>query len=306
MKMAIAYNKDDYKLSDKSYSKNYRDMFDCLIERFDEVEHITDSCSAKADVLIYFDPHSSHHITVDSDALKYEYFNDPHQKDVFGKYTEGPFVHKLGAEQRSKRALDRGVDFAICPSKAGYDKYLKPYLGDRLFWFPVVPRKPKMSIPFLKDRKPWVIGSGHLAQGHNGFRPYDFRRWAYSQPGVSVLPHYAQNPATPVREQYMKLLTYMAGALALCDTYVVAKYVENSLCGCVNFIQWLPECEMLGFEDGTNCICVTKDNFEIVEEFKKDPESYQDIADAGRELMENNWTAEKFAESVYRHAEARV
>ena len=303
--IAVVYNKNDYKLSAKSYSKNYADMFNALAK---DALHITESCSAQdidADAIIFFDPHSSHDIKIDGierhRAVKYEYFNDPHQVEQTGFYTTGEKFHKLGAEQRCKRTIERGVTKVICPAKDGFNKYLVKYLPeDSLLWFPVVPKKPDIKLKSMSERYRKVIGNGHLWQGTNDFKPYEFRAWAYLRESVTYVPHYAGNKNVPIRDDYMVMLSLFAGGLALCDVYPVAKYFEIPLCGCLVFMQYLPECDDLGFKNWENCIYVNKDNFDVlIKEFRHNVNQFQHIADAGRSLCEQRWTADKFAEFIY-------
>jgi len=62
--------------------------------------------------------------------------------------------------------------------------------------------------------------------------------------------------------------------------------------------------EQMGFKDMENCIYIDKDNFkERTQKFlNSDLREYQKIANAGRELIEQKWTAEKFADALYEHA----
>ena len=302
MKCAIVYNPDDRKLLESSYSQTYRDMFIALCNRFQKVFHITKSCSATdidAEVIIFYDVHSNYDITIDGiknhKAIKYEYFNDPHQ--VEQDFTRnGNTVHKLGAEQRTKRANSRSVKYIICPTKAGFSKYIKPYSEAELVWFPVAPHKRLGTVLPLNQRKPEVLANGNIWEGENGFSPYKFRAWAFRQPSIKM------KKIVKIGNQYQQWLSAYAGALALCDNYVVAKYLEVPLAGCVCFAQKLPEYEEMGFKDWDNCIFVDRNNFtKTIDDFKNNISAYQDIADRGK-ITANNWTADKFADFIYRHA----
>jgi hypothetical protein len=313
LKCAVVFNKEDRKLLPSAYSWTYRDMFWALGERFD-TRSVTKPCSAKdieADVIIFFDVHSSHHIKIDGienhNAVKYEYFNDPHQEDFEGYYQDNSYVKKLGAEKRCRRAKERGVRYIICPYKNGYHQYIEPYAGDMEFiWFPVAPRARNTMRPPLAKRKPLVLCNGHLWRGVDEFRPYEFRGWASRQPSVCSLPHWTLDKEIPSGNTYQTFLCLFAGALALCDTYVVPKYLEIPLTKTLCFAQYQPEYEDMGFKDGESCIYVTKENFnETIEAFKANPAEYQPIADKGYETA-LNWTAEKFAEHIYQHAKERI
>jgi len=110
--------------------------------------------------------------------------------------------------------------------------------------------------------------------------------------------------------EYGKLLCSFAASLALCDWYVVPKYQEIPLAGCVCFAQYQMDYAEMGFEDGENCFFVTKENYkDRAKAFLSstlDDEYYQDVATAGRELIESKWMAEHFAEALYRHAQNQI
>ena len=310
------------KLTQSAYSATYLDMLNAVVERFVLSHAITHSCSAvdiEADVILIYDIHSSHKIHIDGlsehKALKYTYFNDPHQRDFKGRYRNGPKVHKLGAEQRVRRAVNRGIDYVICPYKSGYFEHIAPWLsdpdGERLFWFPPAPsigRFPRQlrTIP-LAQRKHKILGNGIL---HGGSGAYDFRRWAFKQKNTYYVKHATERPNVPKGLEYVKLLCQFAGALALCDWYVVPKYLEIPLAGCVCFAQPHPEYADMGFVDGVHYLSVCSDMLfnARTEYFLTFPEkdSHQCIADAGRKLIEDKWTAECFASAFYNHALERV
>ena len=307
MKLAIIYDKECRKLTEHAYSVTYRDMLHALIDRFD-VQEINDHCSAHdidAEAVLFYDLHSSHHVTIDGiqkhPALKLTYFNDPHQNEQTGRYRNGPIFHKLGAEQRSHRAMERRIDYIICPYRDAYYTYIAPHIDNaekRLWWMPVAPsgeRYPNACTP-LTDRKIAVLGNGSINDGNVG--GYDFRRWAYSQPCIYYIDHTSRRQDVPRGESYGVFLGHYAASAALNSLYVVPKYLEIPLAGCVCFCQMIPDYRDMGFEDGVNCIAVDKNNLrERVEEFKKKPEAYQAIADAGRD-MALKYTAKEFAKNL--------
>ena len=314
MQIAIVYDHHCPKLQAGNYSITYRDMLRSLISKleseFGKIQYVTEDCSAKdidANVIIFYDIHSSHHIEIEGiekhKALKYEYFNDPHQIEVNDIYLSGIYVHKLNAEQRTKRAIDRGVVFIICPYKNGYYEYIAPHLDraeKRLVWFPPVPKNRNVV---SKKRKLQVMATGEVWKGEEGFHPYEFRRWAYIRPGVSYYPYkQSDGKRLPHGESFQQFLSGFAGALALCDIYAVPKYFEIPLAGCVCFMQHLPVCDELGFKHGENCIFVNKYNFDkILAHFKENVELYQTVADAGKKLVADNWTSEHFANHICKH-----
>jgi len=319
MKLALIYDLKCPKLTENSYSRTYLDMFEAVIERFEEVQHITDNCSAQdieADVILIYDIHSSHHIVINGienhRAVKYTYFNDPHQTEFKGQYRNGPKVHKLGAENRVRRALLRGINFIICPYKYGYFKYIAPYLTnpeDMLFWFPPAPsnkRFPLRMRPLLK-RKHKILGNGSLNDG--GLGGYDFRQWAFSQPETFYLKHTMDRPDIPRGADYCKLLCSFSAALALNGLYTVPKYLEIPLAGCVCFAQDQEDYRRMGFEDLKNCIIVNKENFRnranAFLNAKPGDIYYQKVAREGRMLIESKWTAECFADALYNHAKLK-
>jgi hypothetical protein len=290
-------------------------MFFALVNRFVNVQHITKPCSAKdidGDVVIFYDVHSNHHIDIDGienhKAVKYEYFNDPHQKDFDG-YMGDRHIVKLGAEKRSKRAMERGIDFVICPCYEKYFEYIEPHLEnaeDKLVWFPVSPKKRVKEDASLMSRTNQVFANGHLWRGEDGFKPYEFRNWAYRQECVSYIPHTIEGK-TPRGANYQSFLSNFTAGLALCDYYVVPKYFEIPLAGCVLIAQDNPDFKLTKFKDEENCIVVNKENFVFrVEEFLNHFHNYQWLADNGRKIVEENYTADRFAEYIYSHAKSKV
>lgn len=320
MKLAAIYDKTCPKLTETHYSRTYLDMFEAVLERFEEVQHITDSCSAQdieADVILVYDIHSAHHIRIDGladhSAVKYTYFNDPYQKPVEGTY-EGinTYVCKLGPKTRTYRALKRGIDYIICPYSNLYHQHIAPYLGkdaeDMLFWFPPAPsyKRFKLRLRPLAQRHHKVLANG-VHWGGDG--AYDFRVWAYQQPESFFIKHACRNPNVPMGEQYGNLLTAYAASLALCDTRIVPKYLEIPLAGCLCFAQDQEDYRKMGFEDLKNCFFVDKDNFKnrtnaFLNAVKGDI-YYQKVAKEGRKLIESKWTAESFADALYDHAKSK-
>ncbi len=321
MRLALIFKEKDNKLLPSTYSQAYRSQFLALANRFEWMTPVTKDCNAKdidADVIVFYDVHSSHHIKIDGiekhPAVKYEYINDPHQLETKGYYiqrnlppTSGELIHKLGIEQRAKRILERRIDYVICPSTTGYYQFLAPHIGkcaeEMLLWFPTSP-----TIRYFKDRKrplsrrgPHVLANGAVLEGINT-NGYVFRRWAFEQDCVYHCNHTATS-STPGGRDFPDFLANFAGALALNSVYCCPKYSEIPLAGCVAFVQEHPDYTKMGFRDGMNCIYVNKENFvDTINAFKSDVEAYQPIADAGRKLIEDNWTAEKFADFIYDHS----
>ena len=318
MKLAIVYNKNDHKLAPSSYSQTYRHMFDALINKASAVQHVTESCSAEdieADIIVVFDTHSTHHIVIDGlekhSAIKYTYFNDPHQEEMRGRYLDGEEVYKLGAFQRTRRALYRGIDFIICPYTDGYYKFIAPHLGnraDKMFvWFPVAPKVQKFEDKRLVDRTQSVAATGHLWAGRDGFRPYEFRAWAYSRKGIDVIKHCLSDVRTPKGNEFISMIAQWAGAFALTDNYVVPKYLEIPLAGCVCFAQPHEDYKKMGFKHKENCIIVDKENFDKeISYFINHVKEYQSLANKGQDLILENFTASHFADFIYNHCKDKV
>ena len=321
MRAAIVYNKSDHKLQPSAYSWSYRCMFLSLFDRFEQTIPINEDCHAdaiQADVIIFFDPHSSHHINIEGienhPAIKIEYFNDPHQIEFKGRYTNGDEVHKLSAAQRVKRAIDRGVEYIISPYKQGYYDYIAKHINvtgkdaeDMLLYFPTSPDSSlyENGRNTLAKRKPQILGNG--ATWSSRLKCYEFRQWAFKQDCVRVREHHHRDKSTPMGCDYGNLLAEYAGALALCEFYPVPKYCEIPLAGCVCFAQYHKEYEQLGFIDGVNCIYVDKNNFvKHAKDFLANPFIYQPIADAGRRLVLSKYTSNHFADYVYKFTESAI
>lgn len=322
MKLTIIYDKTCPKMTEVHYSRTYLDMFEAIVARFEEVQHVNDNCSAKdieADVIVIWDIHSSHHIRIDGlanhKAVKYTYFNDPYQTGVEGVYqTSGTYVCKLGAKARTLRELQRGIDFIICPYTELYYQHIAPHIGTdaekMLFWFPPAPSVKRFTnrLRPLKDRQHKILANGTTWGGEGA---YDFRVWAYSQPESFYIQHAAKKPDVPKGKEYGNLLCNYAASLALCDNRIVPKFLEIPLAGCVCFAQDQEDYRKMGFNDGENCIFVTKENYrKRAREFlwskgTINDDYYQKIATAGRELIESTWTAECFADALYEHAKLK-
>jgi FkbM family methyltransferase len=328
LKLAVIYDEHCPKLTEKSYSSTYRDMFYAVTTHpaWASIYLVTNSCSAKdieADVILIYDIHSSHHIEIDGladhKAIKYTYFNDPHQAEFKGQYSNGPKVHKLGAEQRFRRAVGRGVDFIICPYTNGYYEHIAPHVKNQLadpdailFWFPPAPSIKRFPEPLrtkpLAERKHAILANGIL---HGGNGAYEFREWAYKQKQAYYVKHAIERPEVPQGAQYVNLLSQFAGAFALCDCYNVPKYQEIPLAGCVCFAQDNEDYRRMGFNGGVNCVMVAQHNFAkrtsafLTHDRFFSEHDLQNIADAGRKLIEDKWTAEHFADALYKHAKSK-
>ena len=321
MKVALIYDVNDHNLSPSSYSQTYRHMLDALAEHdgWESVCHLAEGCEVPkdVDVIIIYDIHSSYHANVgdlaNHKALKYTYFNDPHQTDMHGQYKDGTQVHKLGARNRVARAKERGIDFIICPYTDGYNKFIARHVGKdadkRHFWFPVAPKVQDFDCKPLAERKQGILGNGHLWEGIEGFRPYKFRNWAYRRENVDYVKHSISDNRVPNGNDFVEFLSNWQGGLALTDWYVVPKYLEIPLAGCVCFAQYHEDYKRMGFSDGLNYFEVGDGNFDsIVGSFVNDYKNpyYQEVADAGRELILNNYTAEHFAKAVFAHAKGNI
>jgi hypothetical protein len=309
MKLAIVYNFLDNKLRPETYSWIYKGMFDAIVKRFDIVcliNYDRPASEIDADVILFFDVNSNHEINISGienhPALKLEYMSDPHQQEVYGVYsTTQTKVHKLGIKQRLDRALYRGIDYIICPVRDGYMRYFEPFLKDRaekmLWYFPLAPDFPSCGIP-LVNRFQKILGNGATWDG--GIGCYEFRKWAFKQNTISVVNHFLLEKETPMGIDYHHLLEQYAGALALSEFYPVNKYFEMPMAGCLTFVQYHKEYEELGFKDYKHCIYVNKGNFECrTKGFLLNMGEYQGIANAGRKLMEENYTAKHFADFIY-------
>ncbi|KKN30437.1 hypothetical protein LCGC14_0834160 [marine sediment metagenome] len=319
MKLAVIYNPDDHKLSINNYSQTYKHMLDALIKHpeWDSVQIVSPKMEVctDVDVIVIYDIHSSYHAEFPNlnkhKALKYTYFNDPHQEHMKGQYKDRTLIHKLGIKERIHRAIQRGVNFIICPYTDGYNHFFAPYLGkqanDMHFWFPVAPKKQKFDNMPLIERKQKILGNGHLWEGMNGFKPYKFRNWAYRRDKVDYVKHVLSDERVPCGNMYLEFLSKWQAGLALTDWYVVPKYLEIPLAGCVCFAQHNTDYNKMGFLHGINYIEVTKNNFDAaMSHFIENVKEYQDIADAGRKLIENNYTSDHFASAVYKHATERI
>jgi len=314
MKLCLVYSLQDNKLHPKAYTSIFKDEFEALKNSFEEVQLVTDNCSAEdidADLIFFFDPHASHHVKIDGlekhRAVKMELWNDVHQEEVQGYFesTQLP-VHKLGQAQRAIRTKERGIDFIITATKylffELFEKRFGPDIEKMTLYHPHAPKMPE-KVPLLKDRKAAVVGNGaYKPESYRG--SYDFRGWGFKQSYIEYVPHALANGdnKAPMGTEYINWLSTYAGAFtgALCP---VPKYSEIQAAGCVAFLQYQKEWEEAGFKDHEGCIYVRKANLQAeVEAFLIRPDCYQDMADRGREVMQR-YSAERFADFVHRKAE---
>ena len=320
MKVTLIYDLNYPKLQPEAYSQSYRGMLLALIDQFRydtlQIIHNDDVLpDPNSDVIIFYDIHSSHDIYSKAirkhSAIKYEYFDDPHQLETKGIYPNGTVVHKLGAEQRCARALLRGIDYIICPYHDAYFRFLAPHLGKQaeqmLVHFPISPDIQLFTMRHkpLADRLPEILGNGAIV-GPDDL--YTFRKWAFCHPRISHVEHWLRNSNHPKGAQYPdQLLAKYAGALAMASWQSVPKYFEIPLAGCVAFMQWNSDAYRAGFRHGENCIFVEKWGFnEKINHFLNHIIDYQSIADKGRELVEHHYTAQHFASFIYNHIGSRV
>jgi hypothetical protein len=323
MRLAIVYDPKSSKLIEEAYSQSYRDMWKALINRFDDVVHITeetDMSTVEADVIIVYDIHSSHYLKLkglkEHKAVKYTYYNDPWQPKQEGVYwfrQKKKKFKKLGPAGRAKRTIERGMDYIICPSQYGYWHFIAPHLGmelaeKMLVWHPISVDEKRFDFDIpLVERKRKVLLNGHLWRGDVGWRPYEFRRWAVTQNIFTVAPHVTMKSDVPCGLGYPKFLSGYAGSCAFCDRVTVPKHTEIPAAGCVCFIQMNHDCRCMGFEDMVNCVNINRGNArEKARDFTNNVEKYQKIADAGKNLVMTKWTAGRFADFIYNHAKERI
>lgn len=310
MKLALVYAKDDHKLQDDTYSWIYKGMMDALVERFEHVTHIHDDCyyaDIDADLIMFYDVHATHHIRIDGlkshPAMKMEYVSDPNQEELRGVVRQfNRRFHKLGRRQRVDRFFERGLDYIVCPFRDGFYEWMGEYMGkdaeEMLLWFPLAPTAKVKYDVRTNLRKPRVLANGSVADG--GKNIYKFRREVFKSSVVDFVEHWIHNKETPSGQGYLNFISQWAGALALHDYFPVPKYFEMPIAGCVTFAQHYPEYEYLGFKDYETCIYINRDNYEDrIKQFLVDPSMYQSIADAGRKLVEENYTSEHFADFIY-------
>jgi len=307
MKLCIVYSPYDSKLHPKAYCSVFKDMLYALRDKFNCRCYVVGDCNAKdinADVIFFFDPHATHHVKIEGiekhPAIKIEYWNDVQQEELRGIHkTTGVKVHKLGRDQRAERAKRRGTRYIVSATK----EYFLRFFGDRfnnaedmLLHFPHAPATKDVK-PY-PSREPVVLGNG--ATWGSALGGYEFRTWAHEQPYIKHVPHKIKDPNTPAGEDYISFLAEHMGALALCDNATVPKYYEIPAAGCVTFARHHQEYEDFGFKDMESCVYVTRLNFkERVNDFLNNVQEYQPIADAGRKLFEDNYTAGHFADFIY-------
>jgi len=314
-KVALVYDLNDNKLRDDTYSWTYRGMWEALQDEADEITHINFDCDAKdivADKIIFYDIHSSHNVTIKGiekhPALKFEYMDDPFQIDQHGIRMRSNLKYfKLGAKSRMIRAQKRGLDFIICPYLSEYNRYMSQYAENiKLIWFPVAPNLKYFGDRFkpFKDRKSEILANGSVntLQKYETF--YNFRREVFKSPLVNLYQTTANKQKRNEQmfemegKNYPVFLSNWKAACALCE-FPVPKYFEIPLAGCLTFIQYNFDAYLLGFRHKKNCIVIEPNNYQAwFKSFLAAPETFEPVAKAGQKLVENNYTAEKFAKAI--------
>lgn len=202
----------------------------------------------------------------------------------------------------NQKAKELGIDLVVSfqSPKCQYT-YLSKDIPYERFIFGIDTNTYKCPDNWQERRKDVVLSSGVLANIHSP------RRWFYHfRTNCSQLPyiHHVNKPNTNEIEykylgtDYWRLLTQFRAAISCMSFTSVLKYFEIPMCGCLMFaeVTRFNQIAEMGFEDGRNCIYIDKDNCE--QRFKKflgDPDNpkWKQIADAGRQLVLDNYTNEK-------------
>lgn len=303
MNVSIIYDKTERKFQPEHYSQTYNIMRSAIINSpFWETQSITEDCDAKdidGDIILFYDIHSSHHIKIkgieNHPAIKYEYMDDPHQKEQKGTWSNGQKFYKLGASQRIERARKRGVKRIITPYYEGSVKYFDPYLkGIELLWIPMAVDLSFFDFDWQKwnDRNCKLLLTGSLSCGQLSF--YDLRKKFYLLSKKSEAIKYTNGIYSI---DYWKFLTKYKYALGLCELYAVPKYYEIAAAGCIPLLQWNMDACRLGFRHRKNCLFVDLDNIDkTIEELRI---MYnQHIAENAKKLIEENYTIKHFQENL--------
>lgn len=103
-------------------------------------------------------------------------------------------------------------------------------------------------------------------------------------------PGYQFGNKNLIKDQpYINLLGNYVCALTTCATvkYVLNKYIEIPLAGCVLIAEDLPELRHMGFKHRENCLLFStiEECKQLYQEVLDNPEKFQDIATAGQQLV---------------------
>jgi len=91
-----------------------------------------------------------------------------------------------------------------------------------------------------------------------------------------------------IGDNFGVLLGRFRAAIAACTKYVVHKYFEMPMCGCLTFMEACEGIEQFGFIDGEHSIFINDDNFvDRMREFIDDPDNpkWAKIAENGRNFV---------------------
>ena len=135
-----------------------------------------------------------------------------------------------------------------------------------------------------------------LGFGKTGSKVYDLREWSFDS-GEVVSFNYAGsgNQKFSGDSFYFWLRNYDACVVGMSTiplyNYTVAKFFEIPSQGLLLFAFPTVDIAELGFEDGVNCIFVTKENFKNkLEHFKNDPNLFISIREAGVKFIKEHHT----------------
>jgi len=260
-----------------------------------------------ADVIFFFDPHSHHHIKIEGiekhPALKLEYWNDIHQKTLHGiLQSTGQHIYKIGRKDRYDRFVARNCDHVVSPVKGMFYEFFERHFRERtdnvLWHFPHALKYHHFGEIPLEARRHAILANGATYSSFR--RGYALRKWAFTQKTVTFVPHVIFNGETPKGSRYAEFISKWAGALAMCEYYAVPKYLEMPLAGCLTFMEHTQDAVDIGFKDFETCVYVNQENFlERTQDFLNHMEEYRSIAEAGRNLVANNYPADHFADFIY-------
>ncbi|MDD3897226.1 MAG: glycosyltransferase [Candidatus Peribacteraceae bacterium] len=128
-------------------------------------------------------------------------------------------------------------------------------------------------------------------------RYYALREWCGTLPGVDVYPREIAGHNATSSQYYRRITDFDAAICAVsenpCVLYPVAKINEIAASGALLFVQEMPDLALHGWNE-TNCVPFTRHTLpEKLQEYRRNPESYLPIREAGRQLVIGHHTIER-------------
>ncbi|MEQ8561492.1 MAG: glycosyltransferase [Cytophagales bacterium] len=206
---------------------------------------------------------------LDIQCNKYLFHSDPH----------------FETQKRANYYKDNHIDFILSFYKSPFFKHNPNFPKTRFVHFP-------WAIPdqFVSNRRIVHSNTGIIAFGGKMSDAYDVRNWCRNQSDIINFDYSGVENKVLVGEKYFNWLSEFDCIIAAGSSdpkydLVTPKYFEIASSGSLLFGQSCTDLDDLGF-NSTNCLPFEKENFNSLKErYLNNPESFQEVREAGRELI---------------------